>query len=226
MALASRLPLSFFAAVYRRSDSVDQRRQVSRQRRAVLDRFDRGVDGAAGVVAEHHDQRRVQHLHGIFQARDNFVGREDCRQRGRRRRRRARCRNRIPEQCANRRSSRSPRTDFARGSRPRARIGNHSAGRRPRHSDDCPSSAARVRRRAKRRFPALAPPWHWRSVCAAATSRLAAAPATCKKPRRPRTLRPLAASKQYWHMSHLPHFAWPRRSGHAQSLTLQCLALH
>ena len=46
------------------------------QRLVVLERLDRGIDRAAGVVAEHQDQRRVQHGDAIFQARDRLVGGE------------------------------------------------------------------------------------------------------------------------------------------------------
>src|SRR5271154_5619228 len=44
------------------------------QRRAVLDRFDGSIDCAARFMAENHDQRRVEHLHGIFEAGDDLVG--------------------------------------------------------------------------------------------------------------------------------------------------------
>ena len=54
----------------------DQRWQVAGQRGAVLDRFDGGIDRAAGVVAKHHDQRRVEHRDGIFQACRHFVAGE------------------------------------------------------------------------------------------------------------------------------------------------------
>src|SRR5579883_163722 len=43
------------------------------QSRAVLDRLDRGVDRAAGFVAENHDQGSLEHLDRVFEARDHFV---------------------------------------------------------------------------------------------------------------------------------------------------------
>ena len=57
-------------------DGVDQRRQVAGQRGAVLDRFDGGVDRTARLVAEHQDQRRIEHLYGIFQTGDHLVAGE------------------------------------------------------------------------------------------------------------------------------------------------------
>ena len=49
------------------------------KRGAILDRFCGRIDRAAGVVAEHHDERRVEHLHGIFEACDNFIAGEIAR---------------------------------------------------------------------------------------------------------------------------------------------------
>ena len=42
----------------------------------VLDRLNCGVDRAACFVSEHHDQGRVEHLHGVFQAGNHFVAGE------------------------------------------------------------------------------------------------------------------------------------------------------
>jgi len=38
--------------------------------------IDRGIDRTTAIVAEHQDQRHVQHRHRIFHARDHFVGSE------------------------------------------------------------------------------------------------------------------------------------------------------
>ena len=76
MALVNRSPGWFLHGLDRRPDGVDQRRQVTGQRGAVLDRFDGGVDRAAGLMTEHQDQRRIEHLHGIFEARDHLVAGE------------------------------------------------------------------------------------------------------------------------------------------------------
>jgi hypothetical protein len=49
---------------------------MARQRGAVPDRFDRGVDRAAGFVTEHHQEGRMKDRNGIFEARDD-VGVEE-----------------------------------------------------------------------------------------------------------------------------------------------------
>jgi hypothetical protein len=46
------------------------------QGRPVLYRLDGGVYRPAGFVSKHHDQRRIEHLHGVFQAGDHFITRE------------------------------------------------------------------------------------------------------------------------------------------------------
>jgi hypothetical protein len=48
------------------------------QRRTVLDRFDGGVHCAAGFVPKDQDQRRFEHLNGVFQAGDHFVAGEQA----------------------------------------------------------------------------------------------------------------------------------------------------
>ena len=56
-----------------RREGLDQRRQMPRQRGAVLDRFDRGIDRAAARVTEHHEKRRMQDRDRVLEA-GNDVG--------------------------------------------------------------------------------------------------------------------------------------------------------
>src|ERR1700733_11827611 len=56
------------ARLHRRSDVADKRRQMARQRRIVLERFDRCAHRAAAFVPQHQQQRRVEDRNGIFQA--------------------------------------------------------------------------------------------------------------------------------------------------------------
>ena len=46
---------------------------------AIPDRFYGRIDRAAGVVPEYQDERSVEHLHGIFEACENFIAGEIAR---------------------------------------------------------------------------------------------------------------------------------------------------
>src|SRR5437868_11545531 len=56
---AERIPCLLLYRLYRRRNAGDERRQLTRQRRAVLQRFDDRLDGAAAIVTKHQDQRRA-----------------------------------------------------------------------------------------------------------------------------------------------------------------------
>jgi hypothetical protein len=51
-------------------------RQVAGKRGALGDRFDRRVDCTAGLVPEHHDQRRVQHVYQLGSGRVDLIARD------------------------------------------------------------------------------------------------------------------------------------------------------
>src|SRR5579871_1636444 len=49
---------------------------MARQRLVILERLDRGIHRAAGVVAEHEDRWHAQNGNGVFEARNGFLGGE------------------------------------------------------------------------------------------------------------------------------------------------------
>src|SRR5437016_13860341 len=57
----------------------DQRREMARERGAVLDRFDRCTDRAARFVSENRDEQRAQGLHCVLEAGDPVVSSEVAR---------------------------------------------------------------------------------------------------------------------------------------------------
>ena len=59
--------------LHRRRQRGDQRRQMAGQGGVVLQRLDGCIDRAAAFVAEHQNERRVEHRDRIFQARDRVV---------------------------------------------------------------------------------------------------------------------------------------------------------
>ena len=73
MALAGEVAGLALRGLHRWRQRVHQRRQMAGQGGVVLDRFDGGIDGTAGVMAEHHEERHVQHCHSIFETGDGFL---------------------------------------------------------------------------------------------------------------------------------------------------------
>src|SRR6186713_218897 len=65
MALSSGFPLCCADAFTAGAQRSHQRRNVSRRRLVVLQRFDRRIDRTATVMTEHQDQRRSEHSDAV-----------------------------------------------------------------------------------------------------------------------------------------------------------------